>query len=793
MKAQKLIFLALAATMVTGIFGTTLVVAQGEELDVPQKKYIAGELQAQGTNDVFVDIPNEFTPLTNFKSTKTPFDVSTYDGKSNSLMAIDVQPRSEYRLNARNGITKFANKTSTELVIDYKTEYYDLSDNAKNGNTLQNVALMEDEQYLFRTNMSANTIYTIVYKLVMSTSSSTMRFTITDPEGMQWSTHRYPEARISDFLVLYPKVNGTYTIMVEVLYGNVVIEAMEILSGMNVQDISKGYTEKITGTAPTLKLFRLNNTVSSIEMSRLVRTVYMNMPVGDYNNPADLLGEIELRFFNSFTGVFGSWLPYQTYQVEDDELYVAVIATPPDETNPYVVGEKERLGIPEGYDIEYSFWVENIPLDELPIGVDFALSQDQFQNYYTITLDTPTAVGFNMTYNGGQLRFQNTETKVFQTITTSTDFLNLDSADILILEAGTYIVYITDYILNSFSAARVTMAPIEDIEQGASTTKTMGFMEPVVFRLPRSTGAGDVLNITYLDHQNMSVDIKYTVYSTDGQARVLGQLGVEQYANSTDLNYVTNNRTSTTYSNDFGSFNVDFVYISFRIVSNTIWNSTMDIPTPLYTDNPYRKSTFEFERFDYFADKSAKNPDYDFRIASFTGDYSQDLNSSKDFAMTALTMNLDYGLYTFTINSENVSFDAKMWADMNIFWSIETMKTVVVDNITHYVQTFTIASSEPTDMQLSIRYILTDNVNGSVTVSMTESDPYTFSELQIGSMGIKSPSDSVNSAIEVADAPSNQGDDLTTPLLIGVGSIVSLGAVGGIIYYLIRKRKQSPF
>ncbi len=793
MKARKLVFLALATTMVTGIFGTTLVVAQGEELDVPQKKYIAGELQAQGNNDVFVDIPNEFAPLTTFKSTETPYDVSIYEGRSNSLMAIDIPPRSEYKLNARDGITKFANRTNSELVIDYKTEYYDLSENVKNGNTLQNVALLEDEQYLFRINMSANTIYTIAYRLVMSTSSTTMRFTITDPEGSLWSTIRYPEARISDFVVLYPQINGTYTIMVEAPTGDVVIETMEILSGLKVQDIGRGYTEKITGTSPTLKLFRLRNNVSSVEISRLVRTVYTNMPVGDYNNPGDLLGEIELRFFNSFTGMFGSRLPYVSYQVEDNDLYVAVIATPPDETNPYVVGEKERLGIPEGFDIEYSFWVENIPLEDLPTGVDFALSQDQFQNYYSITLDTPAAVGFNMTYNGGLLRFQNVETKEFQSITTSTDFLNLGSSNILVLEAGTYIVYVTDYFLNSLSAARVTMVPIEDLEQGASTTKTMGFMEPVVFRMPRDKSLGDVLNITYLDHQNMSVDIKYTVYSTDGQARVQGLIGVEQYANSTDLNYVTNNKTSPTYSSDFGSFNVEFIYIRFMIVGNTIWNSTMDVPTPLYTDDPYKKSTFEFERFDYFADKSAKNPDYDFRIIGFTGDYSQDLNSSKDFAMTVLTMNLDYGLYTFTIDSVNVSYDAKMWTDMDIGWSIETVRTVVVDNITHYVQTFTIASSEPTSMLLSIWYILSDNVNGSVTVSMVESDPYTFSELQIGSIEVKSPSDSVNSAIEVEDSPSNQSDDLTTPLLIGVGSIVTLGAVGGIIYYFIRKRKQSPF
>ncbi len=800
MQSRKAILPMLMYILVMSTLGTPQIVTQGRELNVPEKMVITGTLSPQFTNDIFVNLPSEFAPMTDFWSTNGPFSTRYFDGKSDYQISSYYPANDIFSYFNAGGILGYENKTSDDMEIAYRSEYYDLSNSLSENTTIENIPLVNNQDYMFRIEMKAGNPYALAYKLITSSTNVQMEFTITDPEGESYAQIRSSRPRVSDFLVMYPMLNGTYTMRITPTTENVILDTMEILTGLTISDIGKGYTEVFTGTSTTLKLFKVRNNVSSVTRTQLYETTYINNPIDNYDRPGDLLGDIEIRYFNRYEGIFGSTVGSETLQMGSDELLVSVIGFPPDENDPYVVGEKQRLGIPEGFNIEYSFWVENTPLQDLPVGVDFSLSSINDERYFLYTTGTPTAIGINMTYSGSAT-FTDVETGLPRSATSSVnDILNSITSDYLfVLEPGTYVVYISSSTYGGDSEARIYASPIADLNMDSTVTQSFDLMMPVFFKLPSSVPTRDFFNMTYVDHLNMSISFRVVRYNFYGINSGNGGYTFDQYANSTNLNYMVNNNSAYGTTNMYSGFGLDYSYVGFVVESNTLWNSTQDVPTVLETDNFDIKSRVQIQRYDYFLDQKVEDPDYDYRVEQLTGEYTRDLNSSKSVLMTVLYFTLDYGVYTFTVDTQNLSSSISLRTDMEEIWDTESEVTANISGIIHYIHRFTIASTEPTLFALPIITSFSGNTNGTLSVTMSSSVPHTLPDLQIGSLEAKVFEESVNTDIDIVTTTDTtpedtSNNDLTVPLLIGGGSIILLGGVGGGIFYYLKKRKQkSPF
>lgn len=801
MQSRKAILPMLMYILVMSTLGTPQIVTQGRELNVPEKMVITGTLSPQFTNDIFVDLPSEFASMTDFWSTNGPFSTRYFEGKREYQISSNYPANDIFSYYNAGGILGYENETSDDMEIAYRSEYYDLSNSLSENTTIENIPLVNNQDYMFRIQMKAGNPYTIAYKLITSSTNVQMKFTITDPEGESYTQTRSSRPRVSDFLVMYPILNGTYTVRITPTTENVILDTMEILTGLTISEIGKGYTEVFTGTSTTLKLFRVQNNVSSVERTRLYETTYINNPIDSYDRPGDLLGDIEIRYFNRYEGIFGSTAGSETYQMGSDELLVAVIGFPPDETDPYVVGEKQRLGIPSGFDIEYSFWVENTPLRELPVGVDFPLSSIDDERYFLYTTDTSTAIGLNMTYSGSA-DFTDVETGLSRSATsTFNDVLNDITSDYLfILEPGTYVVYVSSGTYGGDSEARIYASPIADLNMNSTITQSFDLMMPVFFRLPSSVPTRDFLNMTYVDRLNMSISFKIVTYNLYNNIGGYGVYDFDQYANSTNLNYAVNNNSEYGIPYTYSGFGLNYSYVGFIVESNILWNSTQGVPTVLETDNFDVKSRVQIQRYDYFLNQKDEDPDFDYQLEELTGEYSKDLNSSKSDILTVLYFSLDYGVYTFTVDSQNLSSSIRLHTGIEERWDTGSEITANISGIMHYIHRFTIASTEPTLFALSIIPYILGNANGTLSVTMSSSVPHTFPDLQIGSLEPKVFEESVNTDIDIVtttdttEPETSSNNDLTVPLLIGGGSIILLGGVGGGIFYYLKKRKQkSPF
>lgn len=669
--------------------------------------------------------------------------------------------------------------------------------------SIENTVLKSNQNHVFQVNLTTGMPYAFSIKVSGNAQTEQIKVTVVDPMGGSESETITVSTSLLDIRTFMPAFSGPHAFILKPLTGNVIVDQFNIITGITTIPFTGGYSETVNGTATTLKVFSYNSssTTSWLDMGSLT---YIPGELENYARPADLLGEIRVRALSPTLGFFGQTVGTSLSFISQSNAFIAVEILPPNENDPFIKAEKNRLGLPSGFHAEYSFWVEEqvipaLPLDETPIDYPTIGSK----NLFSFSATSSFVVSLNATSGTVDATFVHVSTMETYTIS-SGNIIETHPTSLTILPAGDYFIQITDFSggPNSFD---IDILIPTDLPAEGSSTLTFDLFSGKLLRLPNTKLLFEIFNAVYLDHQNLSVNFEFSLFNSLGDRVDTHSKQFDQYASRTDPFFASDNTTTfgPALNQDMKFHTVGTNWLLITYSGNTVWNSSISLPTALSTDNETFQARIEISRADYWEIKESNDPQSFHITGIVNSDFSDPLNSSVSEILYRMTYPLQDGGNYLSIRTENHSFTGFILAAMDdevvqitptsttingtTFYSFDYF-TPGVTGITYgFVLLFNYTANPQTAdgvLQVDIERV---GVN-SIDISFPYLSPVSFSDLIV-----TNPDISIETSVSTASTPTepsgqNQGFQTTDLLLYG-GISLAVIALGGVIFYVVRKRR----
>lgn len=694
------------------------------------------------------------------------------------------------------------NQTSDPLDAQLKTEFYKLP---VGNNSIENVLLKHNQRHVFEMDLEQGVPVAIMIDVDGSSHSTDLKISIVDPDNkvhtQTWSLSVF----LPDIRTMVPQRNGTHVFVLEPLTGDIVLKSMLVVKDIQTIKFNGGISETVQGTLPTLKIYQLNSS-SGLKVLSADGFVFVPDQLMGYSRPTDLLGLIRLRIFSPMTGIFGSDLTvgYSSPILNTSSVYVSVEILPPDESDPFIRGEKERLNLPEGFFGQYAFWTEEEDIPPLPIDEETQIINPAgaLDNIYSYSSSSPFLASLNGSHSSVEATFTDMSSgKSF--VVKHYDALNGEGNENSFIPAGTYLVSVSSSL--DFRSFRFKAVPIQSLSTGASATLNLPLFGATVLELPSPSFSNDFFNITYLDHLNVSVTLGFDLFNEKGERIFSKNATLHQYASRDDPVYSSTNGelnwTSVFAYQGIDYHNVRKSWLLIRYLNNTVWDSSISFPTPLQYANNSFNAQFRIDRFDYWNLKKQMDPLARYPGGSVGTGFVDPLNASFSEILYRLQFNLKEGGNYISIISENHTFSASLLKGLNSsFWTF-TPQSETINGTTFYKADMIVPGLPSDVMALVILFNYTTSpqtVNGRLNITVLTL-PFTqllfaFNKLSAISLDDISTETSISLTVGTTITGNTTsvtvvgGEDLLTdPLVLG-GAAVAVAAVGGTIIYFVRKR-----
>ncbi len=700
--------------------------------------------------------------------------------------------------NTGGSIAQFENKTNDPLSLDLSFKYLHLTSN-DTATSVENTVLFNGEQHIFTVNLTANVPYALSMNIHGNSESETLSIRAIAPSTKVSITTITLYTHLTNIETIIPTENGTYIFALTPTTGDIILDKLVLYKDLSVISITNSFSETLTGKSSTIKVFKLNiNVTSPLGMLSFDQFTYISQFIDDYSRNANLLGLIRVKFFTPLLNtIFGASVGSTTALITPgDTAYVVIEALPPDPNDPYVRGEKDRLGLPDGFYAEYSFWTDFYPLSAVPTNVDTTINPilDPSTNKYYYYTSVPVVISFNRTGTsvGGIITSLSDMSSKYLS---NQDLLKNDMTNLIMLDPGLYYVRFYDSFLDGSASFRFSPKTIQTLDMGTST-HTYNLYDVTIYRLPANIITKDVLNITYLDYLNMSTSFRFLLYDAEGYYEATRDFTFDQYGNNVDPYYAQNNNTEIGFAGTslvFNNFNDLYLVVVYN--GNTVWNSTMATPTALEINSTDYTAQLRIVREDYWETRSFNDTSYEYIQDTIGTTYTHALNASKTESLFRLNFTPSVGGNRLIINAENMTYNIQIATDVGDIWYAFAPTMTTINNKTVYQVDFAFPSvGVPMGIMIYFTGSYTDN--GALSINTSNIAPidllsyYTFHSLLTKSIPTDSSSDDTDVVVDTNTTNTTpEAGSSINPWYIG-GGIFAILALGGSGFVFYKKRKK---
>lgn len=771
---------------------------EGTDLFLPDRVEVEVTLNSGTGNDIFFQSNVDNALLTHgYTSSESPFNLYSYDGKDKTgpdfFNALDVPPATATDPNA---LYHASNASSFDLDLKYEVTYYDLTRGKEGLNALENIMLFEDEMSAFRFNAEENSPLILDLKIKGNSETQDMDIFLVSESGEVFDYSTITDVFqtfVNEFIPIVPRETGLYTLYLSPINEDIILQSFKVHDNPPITEIESGYSARWTGldTQTIFFKFELGNETNTAEILRMSSEIFDLPDIDPTLDQEFLLGNLELSYFTPLTGPFGDSLPATIIQWTSSATFVAVTATPPNESNQFVASAKEERGINPGFEKDYAFWAEKFELDEdeFNLNTDVVVNPvtQPNSNTYFFSTSEDLIIGINST-NGATASILNLDDQdMFYLITSGgNDILNVATHAPTLLPAGNYLIGLSDVVAIA-NEAQIHTFSLLDIALGDTITRGLRLDEPVFYRLPVPFPVREYFNITYTGGSqfNASVDVNFRLYDSEFNFETnLDELFEEWYAGGTVLQL--NNWTEFGSTSTSTNYNIQSGYMKIAATANEIYNPNGSVNGTNVLDHA---AVFEIERLnylDFWETGIGQDNLYENNGLSQSLGSTVDLDGTKDnliyaynFASSATPTG--YGL-SFT--STNVTYRVISFVDWSDEWfDVLTGAPVLIDGIPNYM----IDLEFGTNMETAFGFIVLFNnpaANGTFMIEMQQMQVETTPGVDIGSINtIK-----YNTPYDVDDIVGSSEDNfLEDNLMLIGGGAVALVAVAGVLVILRRR------
>lgn len=788
---KYLVLVVAAALLLSSAQAPTL----AAELTVPDRVSDSVTLHSAFANNIYLSNYDQFKTLGG--------TISSYDAMNSRVASPGLnKPTGPSSLNAytdyflsntHDSLTEISNTTNDPFSLDLKLQYLQLID--VDGNlSVQNVVLQGGQTHLFSANLSATVPYVFSFKSHGDTDLETVNLNAITPSGQSYFKAMTLYSHLTNIYTIVPKEAGEYIFSLIPQSGDVVLDKLVIYKDIPTISIGTGFSETIAGTSSTLKLFKLQlNATAATNLLTFDSFTYVQQFIDDYAHNANLLGLIRVKFFTPTSSIFGVSIS-SAFISPNDTVYAAVEILPPDATDPYVNGEKARLGIPDGFYAEYSFWSTLDPIAPIVQNVDVPIDSPTTASlYHYFSTDVPVAVHFNYSSLGGfsgTIFYKNSS--YVQGLTNAQNLYGTPGS-LSILQSGEYIISISDSANDGSGSYRFTAVPVSTLGMGA-TEINYSLNDLAVYHLPSGAVTKDVLNVTYLDHLNLSVTFRLQLFDAEGNSEAIINKQFDQYANNADPNFAQDNNTAVNMLSNLVYHNINGLYFFVRYTSNTVWNSSLASPVALSTDNSSFSANLRIVREDDWATKSFNSTDYDYFTANLGSSYSHALNATKTESLFRFMLTPSVGGNRIVVNAENMTYSVMIASDPGDSWYSTPPVSKIIANQTVYQADFVFPSiGTPLALIVYFNGVYTDN--GTLSISVTHTAPVDVDNLftihSLAPQKVSTGTGGTDTDIVVdtnTDTTTPTDNSPINPWYIG-GGAAAVAVLGGGGFFVYRRRK----
>ena len=791
--AFVLLLVSLLASMSPASSRLTLNDINGAELTLPKRNDVQIPLYSKDSgNDIFFRSTVDNAILSHaYTSTDSPFQLYSYNGMdrtnngfynpiTDNAMAPDVT--SLYQAN---------NQSALPLDLTYTVTYYDLTSGTSDKDGLKSILLFESEMSGFRFQATSGEPLILDMKIKGQTEQMSMNLYLVSPTGMVYDYSAFTtqfNTFVNDFVPIVPDETGNYTVYMSPIGDDIILTSLNIYDSPPVISIESGHQARWTGlqTQTIFFKFTLNASSDGPQLLKMASQLFLNTSI-PFADQAFLLGSMDIKYFNAQSGPFGANFPDTVLQWKSNSTFVAITATPPNESNQFVAAKKAELGIAPGFDVDYAFYAEKYDLNEFELNKDYNIdpTTSVSSNVYYFNTTQDYIIGVNSTTAASVFIVNLDDQTVGYSLNSgANDILHSASDAPTLLPAGNYSIAIVGASGNDVRVHTVTPLTI-----GIGDTATRGFRlgQPVFYKLAVPFPTKENFNFTYQDFGkiNASVTLNFRFYNS--MLTPLGsvtQYQFNEYYNSGG-NRISANTTVVGDTSFANLFNVEVGYFRVELSTNTIRDT---LGAPSSTDNSTITSVFTIHRQNYL-DVWAENVDNQYvtsTLAQSLGAAST-INGSKSilYVYSFISASTMAG-YRFHLDAVNATYQVRVFTDWTNSWfTLNSGPAININGVTHHMLDIEFGSTEETVFGIIVQ--ITSAVNGTLTRSFTEVQVQDTPGVTLGTLNAMkyNPPYNVNEITSGGGSSSNFIDDYG--LTIGVAVIVIAAAAGTFVF--IRKKR----
>jgi hypothetical protein len=679
------------------------------------------------------------------------------------------------------GTYVFTNTTSEPAHVQYRALYYDLFSNntvvvGNNTQLRQEVFLTGVNQYGFQIELnSSNPAY--FFSRFSQSTAATATITMIDPDGNEFARTYTIIRNVNQYIPILANMDGVYTIFLTISAGHALLTNFGINDNPTIHDVTGNtfsHQDRYTGEETIIEFFKIPaQEVPHIYQIDRITYVSFNLAGLPY------LGTFTARLFNTETNTpTGVFLSANNNIRAVGDVYIAIIATPPDETDPSIKGEKQANNLAAGMDIENTLIVQSQPLPELPLNTYFTTSRtsqhEGFTKTYYFSTTTTRLFGINTTGGGAAtIWLQGTPQPGANLNPNNNDVLNFVGDNLVVVQPGDYYVQFpmhADYQITDFSYSQFPTVGENDITLSTITDRNF-------FELAPTASNQAYLNMTYSNEINQSHTIRLDMYSGTGGFVGSMNLNFDHYYDNATADYIVNNQT--VFTDPIAVYDAE--YYSFTLVNSNQYNTTGHIIPEIEPS-----VTFQVQRYDNYVILAQNNPNDVYETRSTLDGFDIIAGNQIVFAYYQFNVNPN-GAYRFIFNSQNrtlITFTLLGIAEDGTQLNIPTgaITATNIANITHHSSETIFGSLGSLRIYAFLSFATNNTANATFNLTLETIPSFTLPPVQLTKI------QTVGEIIILPVTEPTPINPLTNPNIMGpVVAILAIGAVGGAMVYLLKK------
>lgn len=773
----RLLEILLVFCLLTILLFSGLSSAETSKVKMPIMRRDNAIIKSGSTNDIFFKANPEDVFLKG-KYTNLNGSSFLYTHKKENSAATFLSENRFSELSMPDPIYQYSNFSDDEISLLYQRQYYDLTEFTEGklkGNSRgdTSILLVEDKMYGFSFEAEAGVPVFLYLSFAQAEGLTTQTISLymISPSGLtDWGVYPFP-IHVGSYIPIFPQETGKYVVFLKQSITNVMLTEIALVDNLSVDKISSGYSEHKTGTETDAKFLKRDPSSSGPHLYENGFTIF---------NPSyqstSFLGTAQFRVFYMGGPLMGNAI--SSIIPTSEPLFISVILTPPDDSNPYVAGEKKNLGIDDGFDIDYAIFSEEYPIPTIPENKDFIPIAEGYSNgyvYYQFNPLVDTIVGYNGT-SLFDIQIMNIDTMDVYTFDWRFDPASMpvpeSKNDLIIIPKGEYIVQIKDEQVAHFQTfIPQKMQNVVDV--------TLDFGEPIFYLMENNGLANEYLNVTYFSKHNTTDTMNFAIYNMMGENLDIAEPEFSYIGNSTHLEYkVKKNDTVFKDSNNLGYFNLKGLYLRVEYTENILYNTSVANPilAPVLDTDVELKSILKINRESNIESSKKDYPNRYYTIKENITTYSHDLPGVNNTIQDFYTFAASESGYVITIRTTNRTisyFDAYRDADSS-HDGMYAFRQEIIDGITNYIYTFEFACTDPQLVGMILEYNNPIGIlNGTMEITIEKLELSSLPKLLLGSLEPKS---------ELWFNPGGWSTLGISATVVGV-----TGAIAGI-YILVRRK-----